>query len=46
MRIVDNPKNRFVETEAIRRLPNLERLETCAAGMATLAVFRAPAAAR
>lgn len=35
---------RFVDTEAVRRLPNLERLDTCAAGMATLAVFRAPAA--
>jgi len=35
---------RFVDTDAIRQLPNLERLETCAGGMATLAVFRAPAA--
>ncbi|MCZ7618936.1 MAG: class I SAM-dependent methyltransferase [Myxococcota bacterium] len=35
---------RFVDTEPIQRLPNLERFESCAAGMATLAVFRAPAA--
>lgn len=35
---------RFVNTEAIRTLPNLERVETCAAGMATLVVFRVPAA--
>jgi ubiquinone/menaquinone biosynthesis C-methylase UbiE len=35
---------RFVEAEAIQALPHLERLETCAAGMATLAVFRVPAA--
>ena len=34
---------RFVDAEAIAALPNLERLETCAAGMATLAVFRAAA---
>ncbi|TFG91439.1 MAG: class I SAM-dependent methyltransferase [Myxococcales bacterium] len=33
---------RFVDAEAIRALPNLERLETCVDGMATLAVFRAP----
>jgi len=33
---------RFVAVEAIRALSNLERLETCAAGIATLAVFRAP----
>jgi ubiquinone/menaquinone biosynthesis C-methylase UbiE len=35
---------RLVDTEAIQTLPNLERLETCAGGMATLAVFRTPAA--
>ena len=35
---------RFVDTEGIRTLPNLERIESCAAGMATLAVFRAPGA--
>lgn len=34
---------RLVDSEAIRALPHLERLETCAAGMAALAVFRAPA---
>lgn len=37
---------RFVDTDAIERLSGLERLETCAAGMATLAVFRAPEASR
>lgn len=31
---------RFVDTVAIEALPNLDRLETCAAGMATLAVFQ------
>lgn len=35
---------RFVDAESIRALPNLERLESCAGGMATLAVFRAPRA--
>lgn len=34
---------RFVDAESIRALPNLERLESCAGGMATLAVFQAPA---
>ena len=33
---------RFVDPEPIRELRGLERLETCAGGMATLAVFRAP----
>jgi hypothetical protein len=33
---------RFVDTAAIRALPMLERIETCAAGMATLVVFQAP----
>lgn len=33
---------RLVDPAAIRALPGLERLEHCAAGMATLAVFRAP----
>lgn len=33
---------RFVDTDAIGALPNLERIESCAAGMATLAVFQAP----
>ena len=37
---------RFVKANEIQRLPHLERLETCAAGMATLAVFRVPAAPR
>lgn len=32
----------LVDPEPIRKLPGLERLETCANGMATLAVFRAP----
>jgi ubiquinone/menaquinone biosynthesis C-methylase UbiE len=35
---------RFVDTRTIQTLPNLERLETCAAGMATIAVFAAPSA--
>lgn len=33
---------RFVDAEAIAGLPGLERLESCAGGMATLATFRAP----
>jgi SAM-dependent methyltransferase len=33
---------RFVDTAAIRTFPKLERTETCAAGMATLALFQAP----
>lgn len=33
---------RFVDAEPIRGLPELERFETCAGGMASLAVFRAP----
>lgn len=33
---------RLVDATAIRVLPNLERLEVCAMGMATLAVFQAP----
>jgi SAM-dependent methyltransferase len=36
---------RFVDAGAIGSLPGLERLETCAAGMATLAVFRLPSVA-
>ncbi len=36
---------RLVDPEPIRELPGLERISTCAAGIATLAVFRAPAAA-
>lgn len=32
---------RFVDLAAIRAIPSLDRLEDCAAGMATLAVFRA-----
>lgn len=35
---------RFVEADPIRELPDLERLDGYAGGMATLAVFRAPAA--
>lgn len=34
---------RLLEREAIQALPHLERVEVCAAGMATLATFRAPA---
>lgn len=34
---------RLVDREAIRTIPHLERIEVCAAGMATLATFRAPA---
>ena len=33
---------RFVDVQAIRALPGLERIQTCAGGMATLAVFTAP----
>lgn len=33
---------RYVDPQAIRTIPGLERVETCAAGMASLAVFRAP----
>jgi SAM-dependent methyltransferase len=33
----------LVDPEPIRELPGLERLSTCAGGIATLAVFRAPA---
>lgn len=33
---------RYVDARAIGTLPNLERVQSCAAGMATLAVFRAP----
>ncbi len=33
---------RLVDLEAIRELPGLERLSTCAGGMAILAAFRAP----
>lgn len=36
---------RFVDAAEIRALPSLERLEACAAGMATLAVFGAAGAA-
>jgi ubiquinone/menaquinone biosynthesis C-methylase UbiE len=32
----------MIDPEPIRNLPGLEQLRTCAAGMATLAVFRAP----
>ena len=33
----------LIDPEPIRMLPGLERLSTCAGGIATLAVFRAPA---
>ena len=33
---------RFVDAETLRGVPNLERLESCAGGMATVASFRAP----
>lgn len=33
---------RLVDPDSIRKLPGLERLESCANGMATLALFRAP----
>lgn len=33
---------RFVDAEALRSIPNLQRLEGCAGGMATVALFRAP----
>ncbi len=33
----------LIDPEPIRKLPGLERLSTCAGGIATLAVFRAPA---
>lgn len=35
---------RFVDAGTIRTLPDLERIESCAGGTATLAVFRTPAA--
>jgi hypothetical protein len=36
-------KARFVDSEPIRQIPNLERIEIHDFGMTTLAVFRAPA---